>query len=58
MPRPLYLRKRTLQYLFDRRLGGSQSWSICVGKEKKISSSPMPGIELWISSQKPSQYMD
>ena len=46
---------KNVQYPFNRRLGGPQSWSECFGEEKKLF--PMPEIETWnVQSVAESQY--
>jgi len=42
MTQPLYPQGKSAQYLFERRLGGPQTWSGCGGEEK--NSQLPPGI--------------
>jgi len=42
---PPYIREKALQYLLNRRRGGPQIQPGCCGKEKKIPSLLLPGIE-------------
>jgi len=39
---------KNTQYPLDRRLGGSQSWSVYDGEEK--NSLPLPGMKPWLSN--------
>jgi len=40
---PLYPHGKSPWYPLDRRLGGSQSWSVCSGEEKNFQ--PLPGLK-------------
>jgi len=55
---PFYPQRRSLLYPLNKRMGGSQSWFGCSGKEKKVPSLPLLGIKPWSSSPWPSHYTD